>query len=488
MEDKDSSVFSSACGGCSKKGGCFGCSRREPRGKLLATDWLADIPVADPTAPVEVLFKNTRIGFYSNPSAIPLKIGDIVAVEASPGHDIGRVTMTGHLVDLQMKKAGIKPGSELKKVFRIARPTDIDKFEEARAKEHSTMIRARAIAEELGLAMKIGDVEYQGDGGKAIFYYIADERVDFRKLIRILADTFKVRIEMKQIGARQEAGRIGGIGPCGRPLCCSSWMEKFVSVGTGCARLQDLSMNPQKLAGQCAKLKCCLNFEVDSYAEAQKQLPGKDVVLETKDGSYYYFKPDILARKITYSTDKNIPANLVTIDASRAFEIMALNKQGIKVDSLAETEEEIEEKEYGDLLGQDGLTRFDKSKKKKKKKKKPQEEASSGSQQNNQTQGGQHQGGQQNGQTQGGQQGGQPKGQTNQQKGQQQNRQPNQQKGQQQNRQPNQQKGQQQGQQQNRQQGQNPQNGQQNNRPRPKKKPQQPKPNQQGQAKEGDNA
>ena len=371
MEEKERGVFSSACPGCRQSGSCFGCARREPRGKLLATDWLSDIPSPDRTAVVEVLFKNTRVGFYSNPSALDLKIGDIVAVEAAPGHDIGRVTMVGPLVAQQMKKAGIKPGSEMKKVFRIARPSDIEKFEEARAKEHSTMIRARAIAEELGLAMKIGDVEYQGDGGKAIFYYIADERVDFRKLIRILADTFKVRIEMKQIGARQEAGRIGGIGPCGRPLCCSSWMSRFASVGTGSARIQDLSMNPQKLAGQCAKLKCCLNFEVDSYAEAHKQLPGKDIVLETKDGSYYYFKPDILARKVTYSTDKTIPANLVTIDARRAFEIIALNKQGIKVDALDNSEEEEEPSEYGDIIGQDSLTRFDKNKKKKKKKKKP---------------------------------------------------------------------------------------------------------------------
>lgn len=385
MEEKERGVFSSACPGCRKNGSCIGCARREPRGKLLAHDWLSDLPVSDLTAPVEVLFKNTRIGFFSNPSAIPLKIGDIVAVEASPGHDIGRVTMTGHLVELQMKKSGIKPDSELKKVFRIARPNDIEKFEEARAKEHSTMIRARAIAEELGLAMKIGDVEYQGDGGKAIFYYIADERVDFRKLIRILADTFKVRIEMKQIGARQEAGRIGGIGPCGRALCCSSWMGKFVSVGTGSARLQDLSMNPQKLAGQCAKLKCCLNFEVDTYAEAQKQLPPKDAVLETKDGLYYYFKPDILARTVTYSTDKNIPANLVTIRASRAFEIIALNKQGIKVDSLdgSGSSKEKANKEYGDIIGQDSLTRFDKNKKKKKKKRKGNEPASAAPSENN---------------------------------------------------------------------------------------------------------
>lgn len=370
MEEKERGVFSSACPGCRRSGSCIGCSRREPRGKLLATDWLEDIPGTDHDGVVEVLFKNTRVGFYSNPTGLPLKIGDIVAVEASPGHDIGRVTMVGPLVALQMKKAGLKSTTEMKKVFRIARPTDIDKFEEARAKEHSTMIRARAIAEELGLAMKIGDVEYQGDGGKAIFYYIADERVDFRKLIRVLAEVFKVRIEMKQIGARQEAGRIGGIGPCGRPLCCSSWMGKFVSVGTGSARLQDLSMNPQKLAGQCAKLKCCLNFEVDTYAEAQKQLPGKDIVLETKDSSYYYFKPDILSRKITYSTDKNIPVNLITIDARRAFEIIALNKQGIKVDSLEVAIDEEPAKEYGDIIGQDSLTRFDKGKKRKKKKKK----------------------------------------------------------------------------------------------------------------------
>lgn len=372
MEDNSRDVFASECKTCGNRGSCMGCARKEPRGKLEATDWLADLGQSGPTGPVQVIFKNTRSGFYSNPDAIPLKIGDIVAVEASPGHDIGRIEMVGPLVALQMKKAGLKNPDELKRVFRIARPTDIDKFQEARSREHSTMIRARAIAEELGLAMKIGDVEYQGDGGKAIFYYIADERVDFRKLIRVLADVFKVRIEMKQIGARQEAGRIGGIGPCGRPLCCSSWMGRFVSVGTGSARMQDLSMNPQKLAGQCAKLKCCLNFEIDAYAEAQKQLPAKDVILETKDGSFYFFKPDILARTVTYSTDKNVPANLVTISAARAFEIIALNKQGIKVDSLDVNEDEEARTEYGDIIGQDSVTRFDKSKSKKRKKKQQQ--------------------------------------------------------------------------------------------------------------------
>lgn len=352
-----------------KPGVCPGC-RREPRGKLVATNWLSDISSSADFNAVQVVFKNTRTGFYANPDNIDLKIGDIVAVEAAPGHDIGRVSMVGRLVRIQMKRAGVKSEADLKRVFRIARQADLEKFEEARSKEHDTMIRSRKIAEELELNMKIGDVEYQGDGAKAIFYYIADERVDFRKLIRILADTFKVRVEMKQIGARQEAGRIGGIGPCGRPLCCSSWMSHFVSVGTGSARVQDLSMNPQKLAGQCAKLKCCLNFEADAYAEAVRQLPPKDVALETKDATYYYFKPDIMTRKVTYSTDRNIPANLVTIDARRAFEIIALNKQGVKVDSLDDSDS-IEEKpkEFVDLVGQESLTRFDRSKKRKKKKK-----------------------------------------------------------------------------------------------------------------------
>lgn len=347
---------------CSE-GGC-------PRGKLYATNWLDGISDSSDCDVVEVSFKNTRVGFYSNPSAIPLGIGDIVAVEGNPGHDIGRVSMVGRLVRLQMRKNGVKPDSELKRVFRMATQTDLEKFEEARSREHSTMIRTRKIAEELQLNMKIGDVEYQGDGGKAIFYYIADERVDFRKLIRILADTFKIRVEMKQIGARQEAGRIGGIGPCGRPLCCASWMTHFVSVGTGAARVQDLSMNPQKLAGQCAKLKCCLNFETDVYSEAQKKMPPKDAVLETKDSLYYFFKPDILAGTVTYSTDKRIPANLVTIEARRAFEIIALNKKGVKVDSLLSESKAAEAARptYVDLVEQESLTRFDKSKKKKKKK------------------------------------------------------------------------------------------------------------------------
>ncbi|MDE6392764.1 MAG: hypothetical protein K2L59_05830 [Muribaculaceae bacterium] len=347
---------------CSE-GGC-------PRGKLFASNWLEGISESGDFDVVEVSFKNTRVGFYTNPSALPLRIGDIVAVEGNPGHDIGRVSMVGRLVRMQMRKNGVKADSELKRVFRLATQADMEKFEEARSREHATMIRTRKIAEELELNMKIGDVEYQGDGGKAIFYYIADERVDFRKLIRILADTFKIRVEMKQIGARQEAGRIGGIGPCGRPLCCASWMTHFVSVGTGAARIQDLSMNPQKLAGQCAKLKCCLNFETDVYSEAQKKMPPKDAVLETKDSLYYFFKPDILAGTVTYSTDRRIPANLVTIDARRAFEIMALNKQGVKVDSLLPESKAADAARpaYVDLVEQESLTRFDKTRKKKKKK------------------------------------------------------------------------------------------------------------------------
>lgn len=356
-------------GGC-----CLHCNNStEPRGKLVCHNWLEDIPggFADYDL-IEVVFKNTRKGYYRNSLNIPLEIGDMVAVESSPGHDIGRVSMTGKLVALQMKKARVKPDSpDIKRVFRRAKTADLEKYDEACSREHDTMIRARKIAEDLKLNMKIGDVEYQGDGNKAIFYYIADERVDFRQLIKVLAETFKVRIEMKQIGARQEAGRIGGIGPCGRPLCCASWMTNFVSVGTSAARYQDISLNPQKLAGQCAKLKCCLNFEVDTYMESAKQLPGKDIRLETADNTYYHFKTDIFKKEITYSTDKNMAANLVTIDAERAFEIIEMNKRGEKPLKLERenTAKATPKKDFIDLVGQDSLTRFDKSKKKKKKKK-----------------------------------------------------------------------------------------------------------------------
>ncbi|MCH5217898.1 MAG: hypothetical protein J1F07_05035 [Muribaculaceae bacterium] len=340
------------------------------RDKLEATNWLEGITyVGSDCDAVQVQFKNTRAAFFRNSAGLPLEIGDQVVVESAPGYDIGKVSMTGPLVKLQMRKGGIDKDAELKKVIRKPTAEDLEKFEEAKAREHDTMIRSRRIADELELKMKIGDVEFQGDGTKAIFYYIADERVDFRKLIRLLADAFKIRIEMRQIGARQEAGRIGGIGPCGRPLCCSTWLNRFVSVGTGAARLQDLSMNPQKLAGQCAKLKCCLNFETDVYYEAAAKMPPKDVPLETADGTFYLFKSDTLAQKVTYSTDKKQAANLVTISARRAMDIIGMNKEGAKPIALSEEAPVEEKKEYIDLTDQDSLTRFDKAKKKKKKKK-----------------------------------------------------------------------------------------------------------------------
>lgn len=346
--------------------GCKGCSKRQ-NNKLNTYDWLCDVPDAEGSTDfVEVQFKNTRKGYYLNSAKIPLEKGDIVAVEANPGHDIGTVSLTGKLVLLQMKKNNVRTEAEPKRIYRKAKPTDIEKYEEAKAKEHATMIRSRQIAADLGLNMKIGDVEYQGDGNKAIFYYIADERVDFRQLIKVLAEAFRVRIEMKQIGARQEAGRIGGIGPCGRELCCSSWMTSFVSVATGAARYQDISMNPQKLAGQCAKLKCCINYEVDTYVEAQKRLPSREIVLETKDNNYYHFKTDIFKREITYSTDKSFAANLITIPASRAFDVINMNKKGMKPISLeADTKPQPPKRDAQDILGQESVTRFDSVKKKK---------------------------------------------------------------------------------------------------------------------------
>lgn len=348
---------------------CKGCGRQN--NKLNTYDWLADVPGnGDEQEIVEVQFKNTRKGYFKNSNRLKLEKGDIVAVEASPGHDIGTVTLTGRLVPLQMRKSGMKPDTEIKRIYRKVKPIDMEKYEEAKSREHDTMIRSRKIAEDLGLQMKIGDVEYQGDGNKAIFYYIADERVDFRQLIKVLAEAFRVRIEMKQIGARQEAGRIGGIGPCGRELCCATWMTSFVSVSTSAARFQDISLNPQKLAGQCAKLKCCLNYEVDAYVECQKRLPSKEVVLETQDASYYYFKADILGGTITYSTDKSFLANEVTISARRAFEVLNMNKRGEKPLKLNEETITKESDKPKDLLEQESVTRFDKSKNSRNKKKK----------------------------------------------------------------------------------------------------------------------
>ena len=365
MEEKGSRTIHVGC----DRGLCHQAVGRQDK-QLNTYDWLADVPGnIDTTDLVEVQFKHTRKGYYHNVNHLELKKGDIVAGEASPGHDIGVVTLTGKLVNLQIKKANLKSADDIKRVYRIARTVDMDKYREAKAREHSTMIESRRIAKGLGLDMKIGDVEYQGDGNKAIFYYIADERVDFRQLIKDLAAAFHVRIEMKQIGARQEAGRIGGTGPCGRELCCATWMKNFSSVSTNAARFQDISLNPQKLAGMCAKLKCCLNYEVDQYVEAGKRLPSKDIVLETQDADYYLFKSDILAGLVTYSTDKNIAANLETITAQRAKQVIEMNRRGEKPLLLSEDGGKPEEgNKHVDLAGGD-INRFDKAKKKKKKKK-----------------------------------------------------------------------------------------------------------------------
>ncbi|MBQ9357477.1 MAG: hypothetical protein IJT98_09350 [Prevotella sp.] len=360
--------------GCDR-GLCAAAIGRQDR-QLNTYDWLADVPGnAESTDLVEVQFKHTRKAYYHNVNGLPLKKGDIVAVEASPGHDIGVVTLTGRLVHLQVKKANLKSDDDIKRIYRLARQSDMDKYHEAKAREHETMIESREIAKGLGLKMKIGDVEYQGDGQKAIFYYIADERVDFRQLIKDLAAAFHVRIEMKQIGARQEAGRIGGTGPCGRELCCATWMKNFSSVSTNAARYQDISLNPQKLAGMCAKLKCCLNYEVDDYMEHGRKLPSREVVLQTQDADYYYFKADILAELVTYSTDKRMAANLETITAERAMEIIEMNKRGEKPLDMQPDDQKKEPEGPVDLLAGDSITRFDKAKKKKKKKAKPQQSA-----------------------------------------------------------------------------------------------------------------
>ena len=339
-----------------------GCGRQDKQ--LNTYDYYADIPGNNDACDlVEVQFKHTRKGYYRNENRIPLQKGDIVAVEASPGHDIGVVSLTGQLVPLQMKKACLKPGTEIKRIYRKARLVDMEKYEEAQSREHDTMIQARQIAKDLNLDMKIGDVEYQGDCNKAIFYYIADQRVDFRQLIKVLADTFHVRIEMRQIGARQEAGRIGGIGPCGRELCCATWVKNFNSVSTAAARFQDISPNPQKLAGQCAKLKCCLNYEVDTYMEAARKLPSREITLETADATFYHFKSDILAGTVSYSTDKRMAVNVTTISAERAFEVLNMNKRGEKPLKLND-ETEVTPSKPIDLAEQESLTRFDKSKRK----------------------------------------------------------------------------------------------------------------------------
>jgi cell fate regulator YaaT (PSP1 superfamily) len=363
MQEQDIDIIER--GVCRTKSGC--CA------KLHVTDWLKDIKLpSDLNNVVEVRFKNTRKDYYRNVNNLNLKVGDLVAVESSPGHDIGIVSLMGELVEYQMRKH--KPtfnNGELRKVYRMAKPNDIDKWREAISLEHETMIRSRQITADLKLNMKIGDVEYQGDRTKAIFYYIADERVDFRQLIKVLAENFRIRVEMKQIGARQEAGRIGGIGPCGREICCSTWMHNFISVTTNSARYQEISLNPQKLAGQCGKLKCCLNFELSTYIDAQKDFPPTNIPLQTENATYFFLKADIFNGNFLYMQQGDTPSTQITVPVNRVKEIQRLNIRGKKPEKLL-TETHIVEKEldtFHNVVGQEDLTRFDKPKKNRKRKK-----------------------------------------------------------------------------------------------------------------------
>ena len=328
--------------------------------KLHETPWLEEYPDNIPTDIFEVRFKNTRRSYYKNVNNLPLKRGDIVAVEASPGHDIGIISLTGDMVAKQIRRTGFTPfNGEYKKIYRKAKPYDIERWQEAIALEHDTMIQSRQIAAEMGLDMKIGDVEYQGDKIKAIFYYIAEGRVDFRELIKVFAERFHIRIEMKQIGARQEAGRIGGIGACGRELCCASWVSSFSSVTTNAARVQDISLNPQKLAGQCSKLKCCLMYEYDVYADARQKLPRVREPLQAMDGEYHLVKTDILGRTMSFSSSKDAMANVVTIPVSRVREIIAANRAGRKVDSIIDKDNMPTVEEPTFRTEEDSITRFD---------------------------------------------------------------------------------------------------------------------------------
>jgi cell fate regulator YaaT (PSP1 superfamily) len=353
-------------GVCRTKTGC--CA------KLHVTDWLSDIKLpCNVNNVVEVRFKNTRKDYYQNVNNLNLMVGDLVAVESSPGHDIGIVSLMGPLVEEQMKKH--KPSlinGEFRKVYRLAKQNDIDKWKEAISLEHQTMIRSRQMTADLKLNMKIGDVEYQGDRTKAIFYYIADDRVDFRQLIKVLAENFHIRVEMKQIGARQEAGRIGGIGPCGREICCSTWLNNFISVSTNAARYQEISLNPQKLAGQCGKLKCCLNFELASYIDAQKNFPPTHYPLETETGTYFFLKADIFNGSYLYMQQGNTPSNQITVPVKRVAEIQQMNKKGKKPERLLLKDDTVIVKEidtFHNVVGQEELTRFDKPKNTNRKKK-----------------------------------------------------------------------------------------------------------------------
>ncbi len=353
--------------------------------KLSVYDWLSDLPMSENSFDiVEIRFKNTRKDFYKNVNKLNLAKGDIVAVEASPGHDIGTISLVGDLVKTQLTKSNTPFNIEFKKIYRKAKPNDIEKWHRSISFEDEIMFEARRIASDLKLSMKIGDVEYQGDKTKAIFYYIAEERVDFRQLIKILAERFRIRVEMRQIGARQEAGRIGGIGSCGRELCCSTWITNFVSVTTNSARYQELSLNPQKLAGQCGKLKCCLNYELDCYIDAQKDFPPISQSLRTEKGVAIHQKTDIYKRIMWYSYDNGNMATAVPVPVDRVQEIIKLNKNGEKVFDLIDKSRlviELPKLDYKNVVGEDSLTRFDNATPKKKKKKRRKKPANAQSQQ-----------------------------------------------------------------------------------------------------------
>ena len=380
--------------GCKNNGTCStgGCN------KLGVFDWLANMQLPSGQTPydiVEIRFKNSRKSFYRNQKNLALQVGDVVVVEASPGYDVGVVSIVGELARIQVKKkaAGLKPG-EAKKILRIAEQVDIDNWVKARGLESEVMFQARTLAVNIGLEMKISDVEYQGDLTKATFYYTAEGRVDFRQLIKDMADKFKIRIEMRQIGSRQEAQRLGGIGSCGRELCCSTWLTDFRSVSTAAARYQQLSLNPQKLAGQCGKLKCCLNYELDMYLEAIKSFPTHDTKLHTQKGSAFHIKTDVFKRQMwyMYEGEAAIGSGLIALSPERVREISKMNKQGKKPEDLKSYEDEdvvVKEPDYDNVVGQDSLSRFDSTFKSKKRKKKrpngPRGEANNGEQTNKPT-------------------------------------------------------------------------------------------------------
>ena len=335
------------------------CNYRRGCCKLEDYDWLGSVPQEQYADIFEVRFKNTRKGFYRNGSGQSIKMGDLVIVEAQNGHDLGIVTLEGAVVGRQLKCKGVDPTStELRRIYRKAKAFDIEKWQEAISREQDTMIRARQIAAELGLEMKIGDVEFQGDGTKAIFYYIADGRVDFRQLIKVFAEEFRIRIEMKQIGARQEAGLIGGLGVCGRELCCANYITNFKSISTAAARCQDLSLNPQKLAGQCGKLKCCLNYEVAAYMDAQSKLPRVNGPLEFEDGLAYLVKTDILRQLMYFSYDKTSLVDIYPLDPDEVREVQRMNREGIRPESL-KLEPEPRTPEFVSAVGDDSISRFD---------------------------------------------------------------------------------------------------------------------------------